>query len=311
MTGIVLEPLIGTDPLGFLAALGALDVATRTAPDPAPTLRWTKELVPRAVLTGPADLDELESWIDGYRTSWQRSPLLRWPAEAPLADIKPSPGELHRWAREMTTRPRPEMDLFCALLAEGAVAGKLDSKPTHLHFTAGQQKFLTMVRELSEKVDAAAIEEALRGPWRHESPLPSLSWDVRGERIYALRGFDPSGEKRTGVPGADWLGFLGLTFIPVMAKGNVLETTACWESWKSGSFVWPLWSCRLPVPVIRSLVADAELRDQSEDQRRDRGVFRLLESMIRRSDQGGYGTFTPPQPAPPARSSRTRSATAR
>ena len=312
MTGIALEPFVGTNPLGFIAALGVLDVATRTGTaDPAPILRWTDALVPRAVLTGPVDLGELVSRIDDDRASWLRSPLLRWPAEAPLTDVKPSPKVLHEWAQAMIGRPRWETDLFCALLAEGALAGKLDSKPTHLHFTAGQQKFLSMVRELAEKVDAAAIEEALRGPWRYDSTLPSLSWDVRGERIYALRGFDPAGEKRTGVPGADWLAFLGLTFFPVVAKGRVLETTACWGSWKSGSFVWPLWDAPLPVPVVRSLLADRDLRDQPEGQRRARGVFRLLESTIRRSNQGGYGSFTPPQPASPRRSTRAGRAAAR
>ena len=66
------------------------------------------------------------------------------------------------------------------------------------NFTAGRQQFLSMVRELADKVDQEALREALVGPWRRASRLPSMGWDARGERIYALRGPDPAGEKRTG-----------------------------------------------------------------------------------------------------------------
>jgi hypothetical protein len=308
MTGLLLDPLTGTNPLGFLAALGALDVATRAAADGArPSLHWTEELVPRAVLTGSADIDELVSLVDDDRSRWQESALLMLPGE----DVKPGGSELHKWAddiRKAARKDRPSADLFCALLAEGAVAGNGLAKPTHLHFTAGQQRFLSMVRQLAAEVDRAAVTEALTGPWRYASPLPVLGWDSRGERIYALRGFDPAGEKRTGVPGADWLAFLGLTFFPVTAHDEALQTACCDGSWKRGTFTWPLWKVPLPASVIRSLLTDAKLAELTERERRARGVFRLLKAPIRRSEQGGYGSIGAAEPAPPARNARRRSA---
>ncbi len=297
MTELVLDPLTGTNPLGLLAALGALDVATRTAPERTTTLRWTDELVPRAVLRGPQDVDELVHWVDADRLQWQRSAVLSGPSGTALSDIKPSPDQLHAWAGELAENgTRAETDLFAALLAEGAVAGKGDAKPTSLHFTAGQQQFLTMVRELAEKVDAKAIVAALRGPWRYASTLPTLSWDVRGQRVYALRGFNPVGDKRTGEPGADWLAFLALTFFPVAAIGRGLETACCEGGWKNQSFVWPLWSVPIGAPVVRSLLMDARVRSQAEPERLLRGVIRLYRAPIRRTEQGGYGSFTAPEP---------------
>ena len=260
------------------------------------------------MLNGPADVSELVSWVDADRERWRRSPILQWPAGAPLADVKPTPDALHDWAGEIARLGRPGVDdarLFCGLLAEGAVAGKGDSKPTHLHFTAGRQQFLSMARDLAAQVGSEALREALSGPWRRASALPSLSWDAGGERIYALRGPDPAGEKRTGEPGADWLAFLGLAFFPVAAHDRSLETTGCWGSWKSGSLIWPLWTVPLTAPVVRSLLSDPHLRDQTTPQRSARGISRVLEAPIQRSDQGGYGTFRAAQPATPTASSST------
>lgn len=298
-TGILLRPVTGTTPLGFLTALGALDVASNAAIEPA-TLHWTEELVPRAVLRGARDLDELLDWAVADLENWRQSPVLTLPS----TDIKPPSDVLHYWTGSMVTADRRHVSLFAALLAEGARAGTNAAKPTHLHFTAGQQQFLTMVRTLAQAVDRAALAEALVGPWRYESTLPTLGWDTRGERMYALRGTDPSTERRTGVPGADWLAFLGLAFLPVFAQEGRLVTTGCDASWKSGGLTWPLWRGPLTAPVARSLLGFAGLRDEPEQLRQARGVFRMLRAPISRSDQGGYGSFRAaqavgPEPRPP------------
>ncbi len=302
MSEVPLPALRGHDPLGLFAALGALDVATRRLPDRTVTLRWTEGLQPTAVLSGPDDLDHLVDLCDDDRVSWAGSPVLTWrPEEAPLTDLKLGPGDLRRWfeavvADHRATGERRHLDLLCALVAEGATAGKGDSKPTHFHFTAGQQRFLAMVRELQAGVDRDRLVEALAGPWRYDSPLPVLGWDVRGERIYALRGFDPAGDKKLGVPGADWLGFLGLRFFPVAARGGELMTTGCTGTWKSGQFTWPLWHVGLTASTVMSLVADRSIERLDGAGRRALGVHHLLRAPIRRSAQGGYGSFGAPEP---------------
>lgn len=308
---IELSGLDGTNPLGFLAALGVLDTLHRSGREP--TLRWTDDLVPVPLISGAVDRDDLVAVLDEDRARWSGSTVLHGPKGNPLDDIKPTPQVLGQWLEEDLVSTldgeRAECDLFAALLSEGGVDGKGNSKPTHLHFTAGQQKFLVMVRELVEKVDTGRLHEALFGPWREDSPFPSLSWSSQGERVYALRASNPSTEKRLGVPGADWLAFLGLVFFPTCVIGTrdgelTLVTSGCDRRWKRSALRWPLWSVPLDRDTIWSLVGDRETvgerlaRNASNSERakatvslRARGVARVLQAPIRRTDQGGYGSF--------------------
>jgi len=310
---IELPALESTNPLGFLAALGVLDVLHRSGRTA--TLRWTDELVPHAVVTG-ASLDEVIELVLADLEGWRSSVVLAWPENDPLHDVKPGPDQLRAWARSVWSgEDAASADLFCALVAEGALDGSGKAKPTHLHFTAGQQKFLGMLRKLASEVGPNDVREALAGPWRHASELPSLSWDSRGERVFALRGFDPSKEKRMGIPGADWLAFLGLRFFPVANSKGSLVTTACDRGWKRSRLRWPVWAVPLSAPVVLSLLCDPGLidenpRDRALDAKRlaARGIHQVLEARIRRSDQGGYGSFGAAETLVDARPFRPRDA---
>ncbi|MGH4019273.1 MAG: type I-G CRISPR-associated protein, Cas3-extension family [Pseudonocardiaceae bacterium] len=304
-TGLELPALDGTNPLGFLAALGVLDVLHRSGRHP--TMYWTDDIVPvPRVDAAVADADELIGLLDADRVRWGDSVVLHGPAGQRLDDVKPAPALARQWASEVAGRiehGRAEADLFCALLSEGGVDGKGSAKPSHLHFTAGQQKFLVMVRELAERVDAERLGEAVFGPWREDSPLPTLSWSSQGERIYALRGFNPSDDKRLGVPGADWLALLGLVFFPTRvvtrASGEfALETSGCDQAWKRSALRWPVWRVPLGRDVVWSLVGDSALVGRQTRSRAEmarmlgaRGVLRVMQAPIRRNDQGGYGSF--------------------
>ncbi|MGI8721832.1 MAG: type I-G CRISPR-associated protein, Cas3-extension family [Geodermatophilaceae bacterium] len=291
MTELRLSGLIGTNPLGLFAALGAIDVVRRSGRPG--RLRWTEDIEPQAVLEGVVDLDTLAALIDADRATWMSSPVLTWgPDGTAMADLKLNQSDLRAWTSAVVSAgDRCHSDLQGALVAEGGLAGKGESKPTHFHFTAGQQKFLLMARELASLVTATDARIALNGPWPRSSVLPVLGWEAGGDRVYALRGTDPSTDKKTGTPGADWLAFLGLTFFPVAARHGRLETTACSTGWKQGWFRWPLWTSALTPDVIRSVLADETLWGLDDTHLRLRGVARVMQAPIRRTDQGGYGSF--------------------
>lgn len=307
----MLTGLDGTNPLGFLAALGVVEVLTRNGRDA--RMAWTDDLVPNPVLTGAPDGSELIEVLDADRARWRQSVVLAGPANSPLDDVKTAPGVDREWALEVVASldgGRADADLFCGLLAEGAVDRKGNAKPTHLHFTAGQQKFLVMVRELSVEVDEERLREAVFGPWQQGNQLPTLRWDPAIDRRYALHATRPSNSSPAGVPGADWLAVLGLSSIPVRAvsssyDGTIsLETNGCDSEWKKGAFRWPLWSGMSNLDVIRSIVADPGLVGSGDERRRarragiaeptylrTRGVLQVMESPIRRAENGGRGSF--------------------
>jgi hypothetical protein len=157
-----------------------------------------------------------------------------------------------------------------------------------------------MVEELRLGLDGDQLEEALVGPWRNTSTLPSLAWDSSVARHYALRASNPSGEKRGSVPAANWLAVQGLAFFPVMPERNRLRTTNVGLGWKDVPFTWPLW-----VPWVDASVARALLRlDSTRRDQRDRtalGVSVVFRARIQRTDQGGYGSFSPSEVVPPMR----------
>lgn len=299
MTSLRIEPISGTNPVGFLAALGLLDIITRRTPDVGATLAWSDDLRPVPILGGIDSIDHLVELVLADRDTWHNSVVLEgfdgWRPD----DVKADPKEVRPWfeAAERSTH-EGDLPLLHALISEGALANKGDSKPTHLHFTAGQQKFLVMCRELRDELNADLLHEALVGPWTRESQLPVLGWDNdHGERLHALSRKSPSSDKKTGVPGAEWLAFLGLRFLPVATTpAGALLTTGCAPEWKTGgSFTWPLWDVALRDIEIDALIG-VDLAHCGVAERRERCVSRIYRVEIRRTDQGGYGSFGPTLP---------------
>jgi hypothetical protein len=308
MSEQILTGLDGKNPIAFLAALGALNAVSDRAGvgKPSPELAWRQEGTFLPVLVGVAErkalLDLLWEDVQSFRgePSIER---LRYQKEggAEAHDLKPPPGKFAEYLRGLVEgagtggagRPRRSLDFAAAFATDVAVDNNGNTKPTALHFTAGQQEFLSMVAELIVGLTPGDMEEAVFGPWRYERPLPVLQWDNAASRDYALRASDPSKEKKLGVPGADWLAFRGLPFLKVAPAGDAIFTTGCRGRWKTGTFRWPMWTVPLSRPVIGSMLASPELESVEPRVLRARGVAVVFESGIRRSDQGGYGSFTP------------------
>lgn len=302
MSELVLTGLDGKNPLAFLAALGALQVVAehaRSREEEAPKLYWRVGGGTQPVLVGVPDRQSLIEVLARDAAALADEPALdlRYKKKgegAEAHDLKPPPGEFARHLRRLLVRgDRRGLDIAGALATDVALDNGGSTKPTALHFTAGQQQFLAMVDELREGVTTADLDEALFGPWKYMRPLPVLQWDNSQARDYALRATDPSKDKKLGVPGADWLAFRGLTFVRVAPVGDAIITTGCTGGWKNGTFRWPIWSAPITAPTVRGLMVSEELFDADPRVLRARGVAIIFESSIGRSDQGGYGSFAP------------------
>jgi hypothetical protein len=293
MSEIEMRPMEGTNPLGVLAALGAFRSAALEWPNV--KLRWNcDEIVPLPVLSFEETVSphELVAAIDAQRDRWRDSALLN----NSYSDVKEV--DLAVWARVIASDRSgvPVDELFVALVSQGAKDRNGNNKPTHLHFTAGQQQFLDIAREVLEAADVGRLLEAIVGPWRFDSSTKSLRWDCRGERIYAVRGLNPSKDPALTVPGAEWLAFLGLSFYPTTNRRGTLETTACDRDWKESAWRWALWGTPLLLAEVRHLLGSSLVEEDERDRRLSgalvgRNVYAVLQAPIRRSDQGGYGSF--------------------
>lgn len=307
MSELLLTGLDAKNPLGFLAALGvvnALADQTRSG-GLEPRLGWRLMGSHRPVIVNGPGREELIELLLQDAASFRNEPAierLRYAtAKGEAHDLKPPPEIFASYLHELIAGGSPRSLSFASAFATDVVVDNNgNAKPTALHFTAGQQEFLSMVDELLEGVRKEDLEEALFGPWRYRRPLPVLQWDNSTARDYALRASDPSTEKKLGVPGADWLAFRGLPFIRVAPVGQRIVTTGVRGEWKTGAFRWPIWTEPLCRSVIAALLSSPELFDLDPKVLRVRGIAFVLESAIRRSDQGGYGSFSPARVARPS-----------
>ena len=299
MDGTDLPGLEGTNPLGFLAALG---VQTAFAgEDEQPCLRWSEDVTPHAVVSHGYSVERIVEQALAVAARWKDSPALNPVrpdgAQMPKGDeLKLSPDDITAYLRR---RGPVEAggDLAAALLAEDSLDNQGVAKPSDLYFTAGQMKFLGMARTILSEVGREEMVEGLVGPWNYASHRPSLGWDVVDDRVYALRANNPAPDKKLTNPGAETLAILGLSRHPVFAGRERTLTQGCTGTWKSGYYSWPLWRKAATPNAVKSLLAHAY--DGAAESRqgwyRSWGVFTILRSPIRRSLQGGYGTFGPPE----------------
>lgn len=304
MNATQLAGLEGANPLGFLAALGVQ--AAFAGEDEQPRLWWSDDLTPRAVVDDRFGVERIVDQALSIAARLERSPALnpRRPDGSlmPKGDeLKLGPLDIRNYLHSgLAGRDDGSGFLMSALVAEGSLDRQGVAKPSDLYFTAGQQKFLDTTRKILRGATRDDVVTGLVGPWRYGSELPSLGWDIVDDRVYALRANNPGPEKKLTNPGPEALAVLGLSLHPVFAGRERTFTQGCSGSWKAGHYSWPLWGRPASLYAVKSLLAHAYDHPIATDRRiwfRAWGVVRILRSPIRRSGQGGYGTFGPPEVA--------------
>ena len=317
MTPFRAPGLDGTNPLGFFAALGLLSVlSVSNVRRAAPRVAWVIDGHWQPVFDADCVLDDAVNAVMADKAAWAFDPALAlaydasgalvdpWASPGSTRDLKPPPRTMRAFLEQTVERAtygeamtigwrRRTLQVAAAYGSDVIQDNNGNTKPTAFHFTAGQQRFLDAIARLQEALSEDQVREALIGPWSGTSSLPSMSWDSTMSRSYALRAGDPSKEKRGSNPGADWLAFVGLSFTRVAPNGGRLLTTGVRGNWKDSSFAWPLWTVPVPAALVPALLGLADLRNMAPAERQARGVGSVMCCGITRSDQGGYGGFSP------------------
>lgn len=314
MNDLELTGLDGSEPLQFLAALGAFRVLSggdgerraltgAGARSTALSWRWNGGWRPVLHTAEPMAPDGVTAEVVKALAARAK------PAYLTIGDtIKVSPQEFREFAekaaRQAQPRSREWVDFCAAFGCEAVVARSTgDVKPTALDMTSGQQKFLGEARALSESFALSApprsersagakLHEALFGPWTYQDRQHSLGWDAGAERLYALRAANPSDEKMSAVAGAVRLAFEALPLFPTVAIGRRLGTRGFAALDRGVVFTWPLWAPALRLRTIASALSLQELSELHPSRiLEQRGIVAVCRA--RRGELGskGYAIF--------------------
>ncbi len=298
MSRIQLRGVDGSNPLGFLAALGLLRV------------------VPGAKL-GFSEDGSFQGFVDGLdKDESDLATLIACDAEAAandsapwrftytkaatkkkgpqvVADLKPLPDDFKKFLAtciEAWLTGNEEASAYAAAYGTDiAIDNNGNTKPTAFHFTAANQTFLGAVEGIRASLTKEWVETSLF-EGNGKRPGSNLRWDPGAERNWALMSNDPNNDGTSVDAPLEWLAFRGLPLLPSFPRGSRIITTGVVGRGDDMMFTWPLWSVPVSTRTTRStLQADWT---GSATARAARGIFAICSSAIRRTSQG-FGNFGP------------------
>lgn len=286
-----LRGLDGANPLGMLAALGALRVAT--VRDDSSLMGWHTDSRVYPFLSTALTLDELAvavceeaRRVAGEVASAEYGDVIRVPTgrfrELAAAHV-PARGDPGRLS---------DADYFSAW-ASDAVSVDDEVSPTLLSFSnrSGNQLLLKDFRSISARCVPAEVAANLTEENAVIHSITNLNWDPVALRSYALRWRRPDNDPKETNCAANALAFLGLSFLTVVPIASTLATTGVVENraQRRVDWVWPIWGCALSAAAVRSLLARTAALHRDEDRAswRSMGVDRVF-SARRLTDNKRY-----------------------
>jgi hypothetical protein len=258
----------GSNPLGFLCALGAFLVLSEAFPAADVRLSWR--------------------WSGGWRPVWKLDITDSQPEICDTifkaltdgdeymlggkADLNLLPNEfrllLLEAAASATMTERKRADILAAYGCEATLDRKGNIRRTALCLINGQghQHLLTAITALAKEMTRNHVVQALFNPWLYQDTGRgrSFRWDPVENRQYALRADNPSGVPIRIVHGANRLAVEALRLFPTVPAQRSLETTGFTRSSDGAFFTWPIWQPAVSLATVRSLLTIGELRNETD-----------------------------------------------
>jgi hypothetical protein len=310
----VLHGIDGSNPLGFLAALGTLRALTMIYPDASVCMRWK--------VYGGAWRPVVEAKGIGWspeKTSDRLSEWLAAPPQMPLLESEDlgdnltiSPTTFRWFGRHFLSEADNGNPHALAALAFLAAFGTDASHQPHskdrklMQDTAlrtmsgaGHQHFIKFMRAIIANTSALHIRRTLFERWTYEDEGRGLNlrWDPIDDRRYAMRWKNPSSDAAVSMRGANRLAIEGLPLLVTAPSGNDLETTGF--RFRRGTFwSWPIWEDPIDLEVVRTTLQIAAVSNLKEDtdfaELSAIGIKTIYRSQ--RITIGKFRNFTPAQP---------------
>jgi hypothetical protein len=263
--GLSLCGLDGTNPLGFLAALGTLRLLSHE--NCSVTLAWKQfngTWSPN--LFGiKAPLVQLGSRI---HAAIGRLDMSVWSFDKKLPFLAAKLRKEGRTAiRTSSNTSRYLVDAIAALGAECFMDDKGNFKDTAFRMVrAGDsagQGLLAYGKRILELTTASEIKTVISGTWLYQDRQCALRWDPAEDRGYALQWGNPSGDGALSNRGANCLALAAMNSLPVIPRKRQAETTGFGLSEpKRSSLTWPIWTHPVNIDVISSLLSLSDLQTE-------------------------------------------------
>ncbi len=298
---VEMPALIGTDPMGFLAALGVLRLVTTELGWPA-TLCWPNGPRNGAVLGGcPAGhtvddvVDAMVCIADETKAAGRLIPGVDGfpPAKETSAGSDP--------VKELTFRERSGLGLTSHdrspsfgdwLVASVALAARdeLDARDRLTAAFVRPTGQVTFDRSLSgglEGITRDRVREAVV-EWVRVDGVTGNYFDQRAVRDEFVGSHMKGSMKNAGVPGASWLALMALPYLPVRTPLSGKAVTVGFQRvrGKPTRMVWPVWSVALNSSGVAVLLdhpvltrIDAVPSDAKEARRRAWGNAKALQAL--------------------------------
>lgn len=296
MSQLILKGVSGANPLGFMATIGLLRLLQGESKAAKvgflsdgtfhPYIeRFDGDLASVVANDAARPVNE-RVWFLEYEKS-EKNGMKR------VADLKAPPeifaSFLDRCVDEWLDGEGEAAAFAAAFGTSVAVDGKGNTKPTAFHFTAANQQFLGAVEMIRSSVTKEWASQSLFEGAASRTGT-NLRWDPGAERNWALMANNPTVDGTSVDAPLEWLAFRGLPLFPSFPKGDRIVTTAVRGFGNEMALTWPLWNAPISLNTLRSVLQTSW--GGAEEARRQRGVFAMCSSVIRRTSQG-FGNFGP------------------
>jgi len=301
--GLLLRGLDGSNPLGFLAAVGTLRTVHIAEPEERWSMSWKTH---NSVWTPSIRRSRILSETDLVKILCQTLSLVSGPEFNFAKNLDIERNEFRRQAISAQGNASRQNRRFADFMtAFGSEIFKDSSKPKHIQDTefrtmsgAGHQHFLGTMKDLAAKTTKDQLHNSLFQKWDYSEHKLGMRWDPHEDRRYALRWENPSDGRGVETErGANRLAVEALPLFPAIPGEKKLETSGFAQINEDTCFTWPIWSTPIGMEVVRSLLAIPALQIDEVD-RNDLcsiGVPEVFRSI--RLKVGRYRNFTRAVPA--------------
>jgi len=259
----------GSNPLGFLAALGAFRLSDLSWPERNIRLRWVLDGGWRPELLGFPDADPV-CFCSALAKDAPWAPIDNF---AELGNNITVCLNLFRSVVDKVTGSISPKDRRSAdFVASFGSDVFEDRKNNRIEYTdlcfitgSGHQHFLGTIRALAQNVTSDHLHEALFVGWRYADKGLSMRWDPDDAKEYALRWQDPSVGGVFTVWGANRLAFEALPLFPTLPTERGLQTTGFQTRNRAHEFTWPIWTGAVSLDTVRSMLNMRALQADEPD----------------------------------------------